>query len=300
MRKFLFLNSAQRFSDFALLLLRVFVGLFLIWSVWDNITDGARMQEYASFLAKHEFPVPEILAPRLGVPSARHRVGLRVGPVHALGRHSVRDHFCRGHCHGRSLRRHARRLPVGLPVRHRPVPGHVWRRALLGGFGTAGQRPAAVERRRAFQELIAMARNIEIKARIESVALLTPKVAELASEGPIEIAQDDTFFNCVTGRLKLRAFSNDAGELIFYRRVNQTGPKESFYLRSPTSSPETLRESLIAGLRTSRSCPQIPHSLPGRTYPRSPGPRRRPGPFSRARSHAGGRRIPGSGNSRSE
>ena len=46
-----------------------------------------------------------------------------------------------------------------------------------------------------------MARNIEIKARIESVALLTPKVAELASEGPIEIAQDDTFFNCVTGRL---------------------------------------------------------------------------------------------------
>jgi adenylate cyclase class IV len=89
-----------------------------------------------------------------------------------------------------------------------------------------------------------MARNIEIKARIESVALLTPKVAELASEGPIEIAQDDTFFNCVTGRLKLRAFSNDAGELIFYRRVNQTGPKESFYLRSPTTSPETLRESL--------------------------------------------------------
>ena len=94
------------------------------------------------------------------------------------------------------------------------------------------------------QELTPMARNIEIKARIESVALLTPKVAEIASEGPIEIAQDDTFFNCVTGRLKLRAFSNDAGELIFYRRVNQTGPKESFYLRSPTTSPETLRESL--------------------------------------------------------
>jgi len=89
-----------------------------------------------------------------------------------------------------------------------------------------------------------MARNIEIKARIENVAQLTPKVAALATEGPLEIAQDDTFFNCVSGRLKLRAFSNDAGELIFYRRVNQSGPKESFYLRSPTSSPETLRESL--------------------------------------------------------
>ena len=89
-----------------------------------------------------------------------------------------------------------------------------------------------------------MARNIEIKARVENIAQLTPRVAALASEGPLEIAQDDTFFNCVTGRLKLRAFSNDAGELIFYRRVNQFGPKESFYLRSPTSSPETLRESL--------------------------------------------------------
>jgi putative oxidoreductase len=63
MRKFLFLNSAQRFSDIALLLMRVFVGLFLIWSVWANITDGARMQEYASFLAKHEFPAAGILAP---------------------------------------------------------------------------------------------------------------------------------------------------------------------------------------------------------------------------------------------
>src|SRR6188768_1546946 len=89
-----------------------------------------------------------------------------------------------------------------------------------------------------------MARNIEIKARIENVATLTPQVAALASEGPLEIAQDDTFFNCDNGRLKLRAFSTDSGELIFYRRVNQAGPKESFYLRSPTSSPETLRESL--------------------------------------------------------
>lgn len=89
-----------------------------------------------------------------------------------------------------------------------------------------------------------MARNVEIKARIENVATLAPKVAALASEGPLDLAQDDTFFRCEAGRLKLRAFSNAAGELIFYRRVNQSGPKESFYLRSPTSSPETLRESL--------------------------------------------------------
>ena len=63
MRKFLFLNSAQRFSDFTLLLMRLFVGLFLILNVWDNITNGARMREFASFLATHGFPSPEILAP---------------------------------------------------------------------------------------------------------------------------------------------------------------------------------------------------------------------------------------------
>jgi putative oxidoreductase len=63
MRKLLFLNSAQRFGDFALLLLRLFVGLFLIWSVWDNITSSERMAEFAGFLAKNGFPSPKILAP---------------------------------------------------------------------------------------------------------------------------------------------------------------------------------------------------------------------------------------------
>jgi putative oxidoreductase len=63
MRKLLFLNSAQGFSDFALLLMRLFVGLFLIWGVWDNITDGARMQEFVSFLDKYGFASPKILAP---------------------------------------------------------------------------------------------------------------------------------------------------------------------------------------------------------------------------------------------
>ena len=89
-----------------------------------------------------------------------------------------------------------------------------------------------------------MARNIEIKARIESVEALIPKAAALASEGPFEIEQNDTFFRCESGRLKLRDFLNGTGELIFYRRSNQLGPKESFYLRSVTSTPGVLRESL--------------------------------------------------------
>lgn len=89
-----------------------------------------------------------------------------------------------------------------------------------------------------------MARNIEIKARIESVEALEPKVAKIANSGPTEIFQDDTFFQCETGRLKLREFSESHGELIFYKRFNLTGPKESFYVRSQTAEPASLRETL--------------------------------------------------------
>jgi len=63
MGKLLFLNSAQRFGDFALLLLRLFIGLFLVWSAWDNVTDAQSMREFAAFLTNHKFPRPEILAP---------------------------------------------------------------------------------------------------------------------------------------------------------------------------------------------------------------------------------------------
>jgi adenylate cyclase class IV len=89
-----------------------------------------------------------------------------------------------------------------------------------------------------------MARNIEIKARIQSVESMVGSAAALAREGPTEITQDDTFFRCEGGRLKLRRFSPESGELIFYRRADRRGPNESFYLRSPTSAPGTLCEAL--------------------------------------------------------
>jgi predicted adenylyl cyclase CyaB len=89
-----------------------------------------------------------------------------------------------------------------------------------------------------------MPMNIEIKARVDDLPALTMKVAALADAGPFEILQDDTFFPCTTGRLKLRVFSDVAGELIFYRREDREGPKESSYTVSPTSCPGSLREAL--------------------------------------------------------
>lgn len=89
-----------------------------------------------------------------------------------------------------------------------------------------------------------MPRNIEIKARVDDLPALTTRVAALADAGPFEILQDDTFFPCAAGRLKLRVFSDVAGELIFYRREDREGPKESSYTVSPTSCPGSLREAL--------------------------------------------------------
>jgi predicted adenylyl cyclase CyaB len=89
-----------------------------------------------------------------------------------------------------------------------------------------------------------MGRNVEIKARIESVEALLPRARAVADSGPTGILQDDTFFHCPNGRLKLRAFSEASGELIFYQRSAGTAPRECFYVISKTVSPNSLREAL--------------------------------------------------------
>jgi len=96
-----------------------------------------------------------------------------------------------------------------------------------------------------------MARNVEMKARLASIAAIEPTVAALATAGPIPIAQDDSFFHCPRGRLKLRVFADGSGELIAYERSDTPGPKLSDYVRVPVAEPAALREALAraCGLR---------------------------------------------------
>lgn len=93
-----------------------------------------------------------------------------------------------------------------------------------------------------------MARNIEIKARVADRDALEQRAVALADEGPVPIFQDDTFFACPEGRLKLRDFGDGRGELIFYTRADTTGPKTSFYRIAPTTEPAALRETLRLAL----------------------------------------------------
>jgi predicted adenylyl cyclase CyaB len=93
-----------------------------------------------------------------------------------------------------------------------------------------------------------MGRNVEIKARASDFTAQRERAAEL-SGGPSEVLhQEDTFFRSRRGRLKLRKFSEDSGELIHYERADSEGPSESRYLIIPTREPEVLKGALTKGL----------------------------------------------------
>ncbi|MDP3853366.1 DoxX family protein [Phenylobacterium sp.] len=57
------LSFLSRGSDAALLLMRLMIGSFLIFGVWDNIASVERMTELEGFLSKFGFPAPELMAP---------------------------------------------------------------------------------------------------------------------------------------------------------------------------------------------------------------------------------------------
>lgn len=96
-----------------------------------------------------------------------------------------------------------------------------------------------------------MASNIEIKAHARNFAEIKSR-AEKLSDVPLQVLpQEDTFFNTSHGRLKLRVTAKDAGQLIYYTRPDQEGPKRSDYHISHTSDPENLKRvlALAYGIR---------------------------------------------------
>ncbi len=89
-----------------------------------------------------------------------------------------------------------------------------------------------------------MPANIEIKARARDFGEIMSR-AEKLSDTPVEvIPQEDTFFNAPQGRLKLRVLAPDQGQLIYYTRPDQEGPKRSDYHIAYTADPENLKRVL--------------------------------------------------------
>lgn len=90
--------------------------------------------------------------------------------------------------------------------------------------------------------------NIEIKARAADAAALERAVLALGPRGPQDIAQEDVFFACPDGLLKLRVLAPDRGELIRYQREAGTEPRPSHFTIAPTTDPAALRAILAAVL----------------------------------------------------
>ena len=86
--------------------------------------------------------------------------------------------------------------------------------------------------------------NIEIKARARNFDEIRRRAEELSKTSAEVIAQEDTFFRTPAGRLKLRIFAEDRGQLIYYNRLDQEGPKRSDYHIAHTSDPANLRRVL--------------------------------------------------------
>jgi adenylate cyclase class IV len=89
-----------------------------------------------------------------------------------------------------------------------------------------------------------MGANIEVKARSRDWSGQRAEAGRLAGTEGALIEQVDTFFKTPAGYLKLRQFAPDRGELIYYERPSQQGPKLCQYSIVPTDSPAGMCETL--------------------------------------------------------
>ena len=93
-----------------------------------------------------------------------------------------------------------------------------------------------------------MPTNLEVKAVLTDRAAAEDTAARLCDAGPQTICQEDVFFACEGGRLKLRIVAPDRGELIRYERADAAEVRESRYSIARTPDPLTLLEILTAAL----------------------------------------------------
>ncbi len=89
-----------------------------------------------------------------------------------------------------------------------------------------------------------MPANIEIKAYARNFDEIRRRAETLSDTAVAVIPQEDIFFNTPQGRLKLRLLSTNQGQLIYYIRSDQEGPKRSDYHLSLTNDAENLKHVL--------------------------------------------------------
>lgn len=85
--------------------------------------------------------------------------------------------------------------------------------------------------------------NIEIKARADNPAGIRKYLLDHQADYKGLDEQTDTYFNALTGRLKLRE-GNIENNLIYYERADQAGPKSSSFQLVKIENAKGLKEAL--------------------------------------------------------
>jgi len=90
--------------------------------------------------------------------------------------------------------------------------------------------------------------NLELKARVADLLQARAVARQLTTRPLEELVQLDTYFQCATGRFKLRQFDLERGQLIWYQRASQQQAKSSYYKLLDISRPEEMKNLLAITL----------------------------------------------------
>jgi adenylate cyclase class 2 len=96
-----------------------------------------------------------------------------------------------------------------------------------------------------------MPENLEWKARLPDWDAALSAARRVATAGPEQQQQIDTYFRVARGRLKLRQIqraASESAELIFYERSDDRAAKSSLYVRQPLADATSWLAMLAAAL----------------------------------------------------
>ena len=89
--------------------------------------------------------------------------------------------------------------------------------------------------------------NVEIKAKCQNPSAIREILKANNADYKGIDSQTDTYFNCDNGLLKLRE-GNIENSLIFYKRQNKSGPKESDIALSKMKPENGIKDVLTKAL----------------------------------------------------
>jgi len=91
-------------------------------------------------------------------------------------------------------------------------------------------------------------RNIELKARVASLAAARRRAVEVATEHLGIQVQTDTYFTVPRGRLKVREIEGEGAALIAYQRDDAAEARPSDFRLVPVPDANGMKEALAATL----------------------------------------------------